>query len=220
MSIRTSSFFVFLVLTSISALASGVDKLTLDDQLKVISSTAFNHELEQNESLIIEVASLSIEDCLKSLILKIKDGYNPDYPGNFDNSFLNRLIIGSDNIDPYYDRNNHAHRKIELVLENNDGRNGSILCDVRLSSNHKFVGVNFLQQFIGYELIQPRFYLLDQKGNILVEPPTEELQNRNNVTELNSEFPGVHWYPGAKVDKNPVEYVSISNDGHLFLSHG
>ncbi len=72
MSIRTSSFFVFLVLTSISALASGVDKLTLDDQLKVISSTAFNHELEQNESLIIEVASLSIEDCLKSLILRKK----------------------------------------------------------------------------------------------------------------------------------------------------
>jgi hypothetical protein len=129
-------------------------------------------------------------------------------------------MMGVEKIDPYLGQNNHAHRKIQFRYVNENGREAVLTCDVRLSTNHKFVGINFWQQFIGCELIQSRFFLLDHRGKLLWQPPTEELQNKNKASEINPFFPGIPWYNRARVDNRPVEYFMISNDGHLFLTHG
>lgn len=219
MRIIAKIFLIFLPFC-LSALASGLNNLLLDDQLKLIRKVEYSEVSITSEPQIIEVNSPTVETCLRAFIKRIKDGYNPDYSGTFDNSYLNELMIGVERLDPYYSQNNHAHRKIEFRFTSDKGDPLTFVCDVRLSTNHKYVGINMLQQFIGYELIQSRFFLLDHQGNILWEPPTKEIQNKNDVAKNNPSFPGIPWSQGTRVDIKPVEYFIISNSGQLFLTHG
>ena len=251
---------LFTLFPSISA-AEDAD-FPLNDQLKLIRKIEFR-ELNKGigesfdvpsglsfrdaraiGSLVIEVDDLKLETCLKAVQARIKEGDDPSYPGDFDNSFLNELMIGV-----LSQPQDHARRKIAFRLKN-PVKNPDIslpedvlqtrnvmICDVGLSQNHQYVALNFWQEFVGnrdLSNVSPCFYLLDHKGNILWHQETKEISDPNweelkqkmrawrwtDYDKSNSgRWRGVLWYPGAVRDKKPVQSFIISNEGHVLTNH-
>lgn len=86
------------------------------------------------------------------------------------------------------------------------------MCDVRLSTNHKYVGINLLQQFIGFRIDSATLFIRSSR-QYFVGASTKEIQNKNDIAKINPSFPGIPWSQGTRVDKNPVEYFIVSNNG-------
>lgn len=259
----TKTNLIMLVFFScLSVLASDVQKLPLDDQLKLVKKIEFGkldtgigetfnvpfgfpfRNCQAVGSLIIEVDDLKLDTCLKAVQARIKAGYDPNYPGDFDNSFLNELMIGV--LDQHED---HARRKIAFKLKISikdpdvslpddvlQTRN-VMICDVGLSHNHRYVGLNFWQEFVGgRELsdVAACFFLIDHKGNVLwrqdtneiSDPNWEEYKQKMRITQMSEleklnegRIRGIFWYPGAVRDKEPVQSFIVSNEGHVLTYH-
>lgn len=196
-------------------------------------------------SLVIEVDDLRLDTCLKAVQARIREGYDSNYPGDFDNSFLNELMIGVLN-----QHEDHARRKIAFRLKTPvtdpdvslpdevlQTRN-VMICDVGLSKNHRYVGLNFWQEFVGNrELsdVAACFFLLDHKGNVLWRQETKEIKDpsweniKQRLLEVkwtqigisnSGRWRGILWYPGAVRDKEPVQSFIISNEGHVLTYNG
>ena len=258
------SILISLVFFSCSLLqAEEKTNLQLQDQLKLVQKIEFGkldtgigetfqvpfnfpfRNCRAIGSLVIEVDDLKLDTCLKAVQARIKAGYDPNYPGDFDNSFLNELMIGVLN-----QHEDHARRKIAFKLRNpvNDPdislpvevlqTRNVMICDVGLSKNHRYVGLNFWQEFVGNrELsdVAACFFLLDHKGNILWRQQTQEISDPNwedykqkmRISQMtdrdksnDGRMRGIFWYPGAVRDKEPVQSFIISNEGHVLTYNG
>ena len=258
------SILICIMFFSISLLQSEEKpKLPLQDHLKLVRKIEFGkldtgigetftvpfnfpfRNCRAIGSLVIEVDDLKLDTCLKAVQARIKAGYDPNYPGDFDNSFLNELMIGVLN-----QHEDHARRKIAFKLKTPvtdpdvslpddvlQTRN-VMICDVGLSQNHRYVGLNFWQEFVGNrELsdVAACFFLLDHKGNVLWRQATKEISDPNwedykqkmritlmsDSAKLNDgRIRGFFWYPGAVRDKEPVQSFLISNEGHVLTYKG
>ena len=258
------SILISLVFFSCSLLqAEEKTNLQLQDQLKLVQKIEFGkldtgigetfrvpfnfpfRNCRAVGSLVIEVEDLKLDTCLKAVQARIRDGYDPDYPGDFDNSFLNELMIGVLN-----QHEDHARRKIAFKLKNPvkdpdvslpdevlQTRN-VMICDVGLSKNHRYVGLNFWQEFVGNRELRDVaacFFLLDHKGNVLWRQETKEIKDpkwekykreirasdwTDHRKSNSGKWRGILWYPGAVRDKEPVQSFIISNDGDVLTYNG
>lgn len=236
--------------------------LPLQDQLKLIRKIEFGkldtgigetftvpfsfpfRNCQAIGSLVIEVDDLKLDTCLQAVQEKIREGYDPNYPGDFDNSFLNELMIGI--IDHPLD---HARRKIGFRLRVPVGNNEDslpkdilqtrnvLVCDVGLSLNHRYVALNFWQEFLNIEDVSSCFFLLDHLGEILWHQETEPIidpewegylkqaeqvkaYNSQNSKSNSGRWRGIPWYPGAIKAKEPVQSFFVSNEGHVLTMIG
>jgi len=117
---KISILFISIFLLSIPFVrADDNNEFPFSYQLRLVRKIEYPTHKNGIGPLIVEVDEMNFDICLKAVQSKIKTGFISDYQGDFDNSFLNELMIGVENLDALSQRSNHAHRKIEFKLKRN-----------------------------------------------------------------------------------------------------
>ena len=244
-----SLIIISMLFTLFPSISTGEDAdFPLNDQLKLIRKIEYPSHEEGIGPLVVDVDAMTMEACLAAVQAKIRDGYLPDYEGDFDNTFLNELMIGVENLRGYAPRSNHAHRKIEFHLKSTapatptplnvakyikqnkdklteeekqrvimlhviglDEDNGyfKIRCYPFLTTNHQYIGLNFVQFFYNQRMERILgFVLLDHTGNVQWKQKTQP--------PARSHFPEEY----GPATNEPFRSAGISNQGHVLAFHG
>ena len=184
--------------------------LPLSHRIKIMEVKV--HKKSLKDLFVIDLDKVTYQNMVKSLIIKIKEGYKPDCNLEFDNIYLNDLEKCPDAL------GSNRYDTLEIRFET-PGESPSVphleiqfTCEVILSHNKKYAGLIFKQE-INTQLIAHHFVLINSKGEIQWEMPYEVKESIVNAYMEIIELP----HDGMK---NSYCCCQVSNDGKLVYLRG